>query len=286
MIGRGLATAWRRFIAVKRFANPVEDAKEIMDLADWERKQTCQNKQEIREIRKIMHEHAKINPNLTFHVTSYLNWLRYIKQVRYLEDIILPQSEVLDLGCGLGHTTALLASFRKDIKILGADMREHMTWTKLRKYGCKFCMCDATALPFLSESFDVIVSFGVMEHADSDLAFLKEIHRCLRSGGLNIVFQLPNKYSLSEYLSKRMGLWHHERTYTLHDIKNLTDICGFEIDNISREHVIPAQVNRISHSLEAIFDKNHHGIYRLDKLLCKTPLTLISQDYMIVTRKT
>ena len=164
-------------------------------------------------------------------------------------------------------------------------MREHITWKGLSKFGCKFCICDATALPFSSESFDVIVSFGVMEHANSDLAFLKEIHRCLRRGGCNIIFQLPNKYSLSEYMGKKMGLWHHERTYSLHDIKNLINICGFEINHISREHVIPAQVNRIIHSLEDIFDKNHLRIYKLDKLLCKTPLSLISQDYMIVSRK-
>ena len=255
-------------------------------MADLERKRICQNKQAINEIRKIMQRHAKIYPDLTFHVTSDLNWLRYITQVEYLETTIPPQSDVLDLGCGLGHTTALLASFREDIKILGADMSEHITWKDLRKFGGKFCICDATALPFSSESFDVIVSFGVMEHANSDVAFLKEIHRCLRSGGYNIIFQLPNKYSLSEYLSKKMGLWHHGRTYSMQDIKNLINICGFEINHLSMEHAIPAQVNRISHTLESIFDKNHQMIYKLDKLLCKTPLSLISQDFMIVSRKT
>jgi ubiquinone/menaquinone biosynthesis C-methylase UbiE len=236
------------------------------------------------KVRNISLKYA--NKGHEFHLTSDLNWLRYLKQVELLEKIIPPRSKVLDIGCGLGQTTALLASSCEDISIIGADIQKHLSWRELRKFGCEFCACNASSLPFISRSFDVIVSFGVMEHTNSDIGFLKEINRCLQNGGCNILFQLPNKYSLSEYFGKRLGLWHHERTYSQKNITELIEICGFQLRKISKEHVIPAQVGRISRNLAEIFDKYHYTIYIVDRTLSNTPLTFFfSQDYMIISKK-
>jgi hypothetical protein len=124
-----------------------------------------------------------------------------------------------------------------------------------------------------------------MEHTESEIEFLKEANRSLQRGGHNILFQLPNKYSLSEYLGKKIGLWHHERTYSGGDIREQFKICGFDIMYMAREHLIPAQIHRVSSSLGNIFDKNHRDIYKLDVISCKTPLSLFSQDYMVISKK-
>jgi ubiquinone/menaquinone biosynthesis C-methylase UbiE len=234
-------------------------------------------------IRNISLKYA--NRGYEFHLTSDLNWLRYLEQVELLKKIIPPRSKVLDIGCGLGQTTALLASSCEDISIIGADIQKHHSWGELKIFGCEFCACDASSLPFISRSFDVIVSFGVMEHTNSDTRFLKEINRCLQNRGMNILFQLPNRYSLSEYFGRCLGLWHHERTYTENDICHLIEICGFELKKISKEHIIPAQVGRISSDLEKVFDRYHHAIYVVDKILSNTPLSFFSQDYMIILDK-
>jgi ubiquinone/menaquinone biosynthesis C-methylase UbiE len=192
---------------------------------------------------------------------------------------------VLDLGCGLGFTTALLAFYCEAIDIVGVDIDKHSTWDELKDFGCDFCICDAASLPFQSESFDVIVSFGAMEHTESEIEFLKEANRSLLRGGYNIVFQLPNKYSLSEYFGRKIGLWHHERTYSSREIRERFKICGFDITYMAREHLIPAQVHRISRSLGNILDKNHREIYKLDVILCKRPFSLFSQDHKVISRK-
>ncbi len=49
---------------------------------------------------------------------------------------------------------------------------------------------DLTALTFLSESFDYILSFDVMEHVADDIAALKEVYRCLKPGG-TFLFSAP-----------------------------------------------------------------------------------------------
>lgn len=234
-------------------------------------------------IRNISCKYA--NRGYEFHLTSNLNWLRYLKQVELLKKIIPPRSRVLDIGCGLGQTTALLASSCEDISIIGADIQKHHSWRELEDFGCEFCTCDASSLPFISGSFEAIVSFGVMEHTSSDAGFLKEINRCLQNEGCNILFQLPNRYSLSECFGKGLGLWHHKRTYTERNIYDLIEISGFKLKIISKEHIIPAQVGRISSILAKIFDNNHYTIYVLDRMLSKTPLAFFSQDYMIILEK-
>ena len=255
------------------------------DVINLESNQICPNKNATHKIRNIILKHAARLPDHAFHITSDLNWLRYLKQAELLKKIISPRSKVLDLGCGLGFTTALLASYCEAVDIVGVDINRHSPWEELKDFGCDFCICDATSLPFLSESFEAIVSFGVIEHTESEMKFLKEANRSLQSGGYNILFQLPNKYSFSEYLSKKMGLWHHERTYSGGDIREQFKICGFDIMYMAREHVIPAQVHRVSRNLGNIFDQNHHEIYKLDIILSKTPLSLFSQDYMLISKK-
>lgn len=254
-----------------------------MDLINSESNRTCLA--ESMEIRNILLKNADMPNDYLFHITSDLNWLRYLKQVEFLGKIIPKRSKVLDIGCGLGQTTALLASSCEHIDIVGADIKKHSSWVELRRFGCDFCLCDATSLPYRPEIFDVIVSFGVMEHTNSDIKFLTEVNRCLRRGRFNILFQLLNKYSFSEYLSKKMGLWHHERTYSKNDIKSLLEISGFDTRLISKEHVIPAQTNRINRNLANFFDKHYYKICNLDERLSKTPLSVISQDYMIVSKK-
>jgi SAM-dependent methyltransferase len=239
----------------------------------------------VEEIRKIMLEHAKDYPDQAFHVTCNLNWLRYQKQISFLAGLLAQDSKVLEIGCGWGFTTALLSTIRPDIRLLGSDINEAPTWSDLRNFGCNFQIFDATNLPFDSEDFDSVISFGVMEHVNGDNEFLSEIHRCLKNGGYNIIFQLPNRLSLSEYSARICSLWHHERCYSIKEIRNLLTNNQFEIIKIQREHFLPAQVDRISHSLGKVFNKNYVIIDKLDAFLCKPPLSFVSQDYMIISRK-
>lgn len=46
-----------------------------------------------------------------------------------------------------------------------------------------FQLGDATALPFLDESFDVVVSRFALHHVEDPVAVIAEMTRCLRPGG-------------------------------------------------------------------------------------------------------
>ena len=232
-----------------------------------------------------MLQQAKEAPNYASHVISNLNWFRYVIQIEFLANTITQGSNVLELGCGWGHTTAMLATTRQDLKIIGTDLTEAPPWNNLIKFGCSFKHCNATHLPFESEEFDVIYSFGVMEHVDDDQKFLEEIRRCLKSGGYNIIFNLPNMYSLSENFANFIHIWHHERKYKKKEIINLLEQAGFELLHIEREHLIPAQVDRVSARLAKLFNAWYILLFKIDYLLGLTPLSFFSQDFRILSKK-
>jgi cyclopropane fatty-acyl-phospholipid synthase-like methyltransferase len=215
---------------------------------------------------------------------SELDWERNKKQINQLTRITPQGGRVLDLGCGWGHTTAMLAALRPDLKIMGIDLSRGPTWKEFEKeYGCKFQVGDALDLKIKGE-LDVVVSFGVMEHVTDDKKFLEEIHRVLRPGGLNILFNLPNRYSISEFSAGGLGIWRHERNYTREQIIQLFADEGFEVLETSRNDMIPAQVGRVHWVLEDAFNRAVHLLDRFDNLLSATSLNFFAQNFTVVSR--
>jgi GT2 family glycosyltransferase/SAM-dependent methyltransferase len=98
---------------------------------------------------------------------------------------VVRDMDVLDVACGEGYGSALLAQVARDVT--GLDFDEETTLHARRAFGGKtlrFARGDATALPFADASFDAIISFETIEHFTGHEAFLQEIRRVLRPGGI------------------------------------------------------------------------------------------------------
>jgi ubiquinone/menaquinone biosynthesis C-methylase UbiE len=89
--------------------------------------------------------------------------------------------KILDLGCG---NNAALGTYRTaEREVWGADFSahpalQHSEW--FRK------LAPTGAIPFADETFDIVASFMVMEHVAEPAAFLGEIARVLKPGGVYI----------------------------------------------------------------------------------------------------
>jgi len=98
-------------------------------------------------------------------------------------------AEILDLGCGLGETTKLLAGHFPNAKVTGIDRDTGLLEIAKKKNppaasSVKFLHADATRLPFADHSFDLVFARYLLLHLENPMAVLEEMKRVCRPGGI------------------------------------------------------------------------------------------------------
>jgi ubiquinone/menaquinone biosynthesis C-methylase UbiE len=89
----------------------------------------------------------------------------------------------LDLGCGEGHNTRLLA--RRGARVVAVDIAESFIAAAagIPHQGIRYLVGDGALLPFRAASFDAVTAFmSLMDTADPERT-LREVARVLRPGG-------------------------------------------------------------------------------------------------------
>jgi SAM-dependent methyltransferase len=97
-------------------------------------------------------------------------------------------SRVLDLGCGRGGVVEL---FWRRVKLAAGLDPDTASLAGHRAPGMPVIRGMGEGLPFVSESFDLIVCLWVLEHLKEPLTTMREVQRVLRPGG-HFVFVTPN----------------------------------------------------------------------------------------------
>ena len=96
------------------------------------------------------------------------------------------KQDLLEVGCGNGVVSKYIAK-NYGSSIVGIDVDpEQIELARKDTVGMpniRFLEADATSLPFENDSFDIVLSFGVMHHIYNWLDALKEIGRVLRAKG-------------------------------------------------------------------------------------------------------
>ena len=99
----------------------------------------------------------------------------------------------LEVGCGNGVVSKYLAK-KFQGNVVGIDIDRGQIELARQKIGdipnIHFLEADATKLPFADNSFDVVISFGVLHHITDWLDALKEMKRVLRAKGYFIYADL------------------------------------------------------------------------------------------------
>ena len=119
---------------------------------------------------------------------------------------------VLDIGCGNGTTLLFLKKYF-DIKGVGLDISDRVikeSQENIKDANLSFYVGDHRNLQMIeSGQFDIVLSFGVIEHFKEYSLALAEAHRVLKSDGQLILIQ-PHLFSfgvIQEYYLRLMGKW-------------------------------------------------------------------------------
>lgn len=128
----------------------------------------------------------------------------------FAADLVGCCKNILDLGCGTGFGTYLLAAKTKADFVLGIDLdKPAVTWGARRylrsNLSLRLSDISDSALDEHKEKFDLIYCSNVMEHVGDYGAVLKRVNFLLRPGGIYFQVTPPsgraqgNKYHITNF---------------------------------------------------------------------------------------
>ena len=214
---------------------------------------------------------------------------------------VSPSSRILDWGCGDGHFSYFLLSHGFKTESFNVNVSDSYNpegfklsdFLKSRfseSFNFKVSPGDPVHLPYEDESFDAVVSVGVLEHVrqegGDEIKSLREIHRILKNDGLFLCFHFPNKYSWVEALARRIpSKHHHPYTFTHKNIVSLNQAAGLAVEEVEGYAVLPRnELSRLPDGVKnsPCFVKTYNAA---DKFL-KTVMPPVFQNYYFLSRKT
>lgn len=170
-----------------------------------------------------------------------------------MELAMLPGETVVDLGCGTGNLTGVLAEMVGERgRVLAVDFSPGMLAQAQAKITAPqvhwFCD-DAACLPVADQSVDHVVCFSVWPHFNDASRVADEIFRLLKPGGNLHIWHLAGRETINEI--------HHGQGQPIGmdllppaiDLSQLLQDAGFEIQLITDEkerYLISARKPRLA----------------------------------------
>jgi arsenite methyltransferase len=125
-----------------------------------------------------------------------------------------PGERVLDLGSGAGTDSLVAAQMVGEVgRVIGIDMTPEMlakaraAATEMGATNVEFVESEAEHLPFEDETFDVVISNGVIDLIPDKDAVFAELYRVLVPGGRLQVADVTIQNPVSEEGRRKIDLW-------------------------------------------------------------------------------
>ena len=149
------------------------------------------------------HNGERVNPDFPGE-----NFINHRKVYLFFSQLV-PNKIVLDVGCGTGYGTAILAE--RAAQIIGIDnSNSAISFAKRRYPKVDFRQMNAQQLRFPDAFFDLIFSSENFEHLPDQASHLRELRRVLKSDGLCFI-ATPNPEA---FAGNKPNPWHtKENTY-------------------------------------------------------------------------
>ena len=146
---------------------------------------------------------------------------------------------VLDVGCGIGGRTYIVAESYPAALVQGIDKSfagiEHARGS-FNLENIRYHVCDATQMFYYDNWFDFAYTLGVIEHIPDTARFLSEINRVLKPGG---------KFFLSVTEENYHSDSEHVHSFTLETAIDAIEAGGFTVESgYVKDHIIFIQARK------------------------------------------
>jgi len=122
-----------------------------------------------------------------------------IVKIGFLKEIFpKPPLKILEVGCGTAFVSLYFAKRGYSASCLDINKSVlNIAEKNFQKEGVKgkFNVGDAEKLPFADNQFDIVTSFGLLEHFENPQIAILEMVRVLKHGGLFFADIVPNRFS-------------------------------------------------------------------------------------------
>jgi SAM-dependent methyltransferase/uncharacterized protein YbaR (Trm112 family) len=165
---------------------------------------------------------------------------------------------LLDVGCAQGRSTFRVMPL--NLRVIAFDISKALVRQALNRYEqsrgqakTDFFVGDATRLPFVSQSFDYVLIYGVLHHLPEPQRTCQEVARILKPGGK--YFGCENNVSIFrsifDLLQRLRPLWHEEAgsqpLMSRQDIQRWFQNQPLAVSVDTRVFLPPHAVNRLGH---------------------------------------
>lgn len=148
-------------------------------------------------------------------------------------------TEILEIACGTGRFTALLAE--RDADIVGLDISGPMLQQgrkKAQSVGVddhlEFMRGDAARLPFPDDHFDTVFAMRFFHLADTPAAYLSEMRRVSRD---QVFFDTFNRFSTRSLYNWLLPMG--SRLYSRFEVSRLLEGASLELVDAEHDFVLP-----------------------------------------------
>lgn len=181
---------------------------------------------------------------------------------------------VLDVGCGNGYGTALLA--RDAREVIGVDYSKATIEANRQQYrdltNVQFVQAKVPPLPFETDSMEVVTAFQFIEHLHLRREFLKEAFRVLKPRGI-LLLTTPNvKRTLA-----RNPFHVHEYTFAEMEAEVAAIFHRYELFGLKGNERVEAYYQKNAEWVQKVMRWDVLGLHKF------LPAALLTKPYNIVT---
>ncbi|MDJ1180179.1 methyltransferase domain-containing protein [Roseofilum sp. BLCC_M91] len=161
-------------------------------------------------------------------------------------DGLPPKTTVLDVGCGIGGSSRILAQdYHFEVTGITISPQQVQRAQELTPEGvnAKFAVDDAMALSFPDASFDVVWSIEAGPHMPDKAIFAQELLRVLKPGGILVVAdwnqrddrQIPLNGLERAIMKQLLDQWSHPAFSSIEGFAELLEATGYSQGEVMTE---------------------------------------------------